>query len=71
MLELIKVSYKLIDSMLVDLGAIKFDKCDPLKCDPDVAVPCEPKQCMVVPCTPNSTVCDPQIEICIPHNDTP
>ncbi len=70
MLELIKVSFKLIDSMVVNLGAIHLDKCGPLKCDPDVEVPCDPKVCMVVPCIPNSTVCDPQIEICYPHRDS-
>jgi hypothetical protein len=70
MLELIKVS-KVAFSIIPSLGAIHLDKCGPLKCDPDEPVPCDPAVCMVVPCIPNSTVCDPKIEICYPHYDTP
>ena len=73
MLEFIKVSYGFLSSVLIDNGASRgvlgaeLDKCGPLKTLPDPDLRCEPAKCMVVPCIPNDTVCDPQIEICIPH----
>ena len=77
MLELIKVSCKFLNSMLVDdtatggLVGVEFDKCGPEKTYPEPDRRCDPVICQVVPCGPNSTVCDPQIEICYPHYDTP